>query len=99
MPEVAMAWKYFRGKDFFWRWTSLWATLLRSLPRKVVISKSKTSCGPRNKFQPTMWPPGAHGSDTPDANHHKVENEKTIQVEENGTLISKTLRLANAQMT
>ena len=32
---------------------------------EVVISKSKTSCGPRHDCQHAMWPPEAHEFDTP----------------------------------
>ena len=47
MMMVRRCWK---GDDlfFFWRSTLLRATLQRSLPREVVISNSKTSCGPRH---------------------------------------------------
>ena len=51
--------------SFFWRSTSLRATLQRPLPREVVISNSKTSCGPRHDCQHAMWPPETHKFDTP----------------------------------
>ena len=47
----------------FWRSTSLRATFQRLLPGEVVISKSKTSCGPRHDCQHAMWPPEAHEFD------------------------------------
>ena len=45
---------------FFWRSTSLRATLQRPLPVEMVISKSKTSRGPRHDCQRAMWPSETH---------------------------------------
>ena len=45
---------------FLWRSTSLWATLQRSLPGEVLLSKPKTSCGLRHDWQHAMWPPETH---------------------------------------
>ena len=55
------------GGDLFLRSTSLWATLhklWRSLPGKVVVSKSKMACGPQHNSQHAMWPPETREFDT-----------------------------------
>ena len=65
-----MAWKYLRGKNFIYRRsTSVRATLRRSLPGEVLISKSKILCGPRHNSNIQCGPPEAHEFDTPALNN------------------------------
>ena len=68
---------------FFWISILLRATLLRSLSREVVISNSKTSCGPRHDCSYMQCgPPEAHEFDTPG-------------LKDNDTLVARDLEVTN----